>query len=133
MEYLDSSSSSSSSETFTYFTSPLLGPCITHEGFGLLCNAKLSNSQRAIAYNFSERILLSSLKYVQREIGKDPTKCLESNEVDPFRIGKDMTERKMPVFLDLPDVIKSVVQVKCNFFQRIRHIFGPTGLYVFKL
>ena len=36
-------------------------------------------------------------KYVQRQIGKDPTIWLESNELDPFRIGKDMTERKMPV------------------------------------
>ena len=76
---------------------------------------------------------MAERKYVQRVIGKDPTKWLECIELDPFRIGKDMTERKMPVFLDLPDVIKSVVQVKCNFFQRIRHIFGPTGLYVFKL
>ena len=41
--------------------------------------------------------LVVERKSVQRQIGKDPTKWLESNEQDPFRIGKDMTERKMPV------------------------------------
>ena len=42
-------------------------------------------------------LLVSERNYVQREIGKDPTKWLEISELDPFRFGKDMTERKMPV------------------------------------
>ena len=40
---------------------------------------------------------MAERKYLQGEIGKDPTKWLESNKLDPFRFGKDMTERKMPV------------------------------------
>ena len=40
---------------------------------------------------------MAERKYVQREIGKDPTKWPESYEQDPFRFGKEMTDRKMPV------------------------------------
>ena len=42
---------------------------------------------------------MAKRKYVQREIGMDPTIWLESNKLDPFRFGKDLTERKMPVVL----------------------------------
>ena len=51
-----------------------------------------------IIFRKESYFLVAERKYVQTEIGKNPTKWLESNEQDPFRIGKDMTERKMPVF-----------------------------------
>ena len=41
--------------------------------------------------------LVAERKYVQGEIEKDPTIWLESNELDPFRFGKDMTEGEMPI------------------------------------
>ena len=51
-----------------------------------------------IIFRKESYFLLEERKCLQREIGENPTKCLESNELDPFRFGKDMTERKMPVF-----------------------------------
>ena len=57
---------------------------------------------------------MAERKYVQREIVKDPTKWLESNKLDPFRIGKDMTERKMPVL--------SLAEIGCLAVSRIANL-----------
>ena len=53
--------------------------------------------KKHIIFRKESYFLVAERKYVQREIGKDPTKWLESNKLDPFRFGKNMTERKMPV------------------------------------
>ena len=50
-----------------------------------------------IIFRKESYFFVAERKCDKREIGKDPTKWLECNELDPFRIGKDMTERKMPV------------------------------------
>ena len=45
----------------------------------------------------------------------------QNNYVDAHKLESDQ--------MAIRNVIKSVVQVKGNFSQRICHIFGPTGLY----
>ena len=59
----------------------------------LYCSLDSSHTIKYIIFHF----FVAKRKCDKREIWKDPTKWLKCNELDPFRIGKNMTERKMPV------------------------------------